>query len=238
MFVMISVIILLLSLYIFSRKHKTLPFLNNESNILLLVAHPDDEVMFFGPTLCSIIKHKIPIKVLCLSNGNADSLGKIREKELSKSLLNLGISKFTIINDPDLEDGFHLWDSALISSVLESHISSCNTILTFDSFGISGHPNHISLFHGVLLFLKTNPNIQGYSLDSIGIHRKFTFFLDIIPSLLTSSSLVQSSLTDYLKIRSSMLKHESQLVWFRMLYIIFSRYMYLNAWTEIVTETK
>lgn len=235
MFFWISLLIVILSIYTFSRRNisNRPKFLKQESNILLVVAHPDDEVMFFGPTLCSILEHKIPIKVLCLSNGNADSLGKIREKEFSKSLLNLGISNFTIIDDHELADGFHLWDPALISSYLDTYISSCNTILTFDSFGISGHPNHISLFHGVKLFLKTNPKIQGYSLDSIGIFRKFTLFLDIVPSILSSSTLVLSSLKDYIKIRSSMLQHKSQLVWFRLLYIIFSRYMYINSWSEI-----
>jgi len=40
-------------------------------NILLVVAHPDDEVMFFGPTLVGITdpSNNNTVRVLCLSNG-------------------------------------------------------------------------------------------------------------------------------------------------------------------------
>lgn len=40
-------------------------------NILLVIAHPDDEVMFFGPTLIGITNSSAmnSVRVLCLSNG-------------------------------------------------------------------------------------------------------------------------------------------------------------------------
>lgn len=41
--------------------------------ILLVIAHPDDEVMFFGPTLIGITSSN-SVRVLCLSNGTL-SLG-------------------------------------------------------------------------------------------------------------------------------------------------------------------
>jgi len=39
--------------------------------ILLLIAHPDDEAMFFGPTLLSLTRPELGnhIKILCLSSG-------------------------------------------------------------------------------------------------------------------------------------------------------------------------
>jgi N-acetylglucosaminylphosphatidylinositol deacetylase len=42
-------------------------------NILLVIAHPDDEVMFFGPTLVGITNSSAEnnVRVLCLSNGIA-----------------------------------------------------------------------------------------------------------------------------------------------------------------------
>jgi len=51
-------------------------------HILLLIAHPDDESMFFAPTLLAL---KGKIRVLCLSTGNYDGLGHIRKKELLKA---------------------------------------------------------------------------------------------------------------------------------------------------------
>lgn len=39
--------------------------------ILLLIAHPDDEAMFFGPTLLALTKPECGnhVKILCLSSG-------------------------------------------------------------------------------------------------------------------------------------------------------------------------
>jgi GlcNAc-PI de-N-acetylase len=37
--------------------------------VLLIIAHPDDESMFFAPTLISLHQHGVPLYVLCLSNG-------------------------------------------------------------------------------------------------------------------------------------------------------------------------
>ena len=43
--------------------------------------------------------------MLCLSNGNADGLGKIREKELEKSAKFFNITKLETLNDELLPDG-------------------------------------------------------------------------------------------------------------------------------------
>lgn len=61
--------------------------------ILLLIAHPDDEAMFFGPTLRYLTHSSLSnqIIVLCFSSGNVDGLGHIRKSELQKSALQLGI---------------------------------------------------------------------------------------------------------------------------------------------------
>ena len=37
--------------------------------VLIITAHPDDETMFFSPTILSLAYHKIPAFLLCLSNG-------------------------------------------------------------------------------------------------------------------------------------------------------------------------
>ena len=38
-------------------------------NLLLVIAHPDDEAMFFGPLLLHCLSFKINVHVLCLSDG-------------------------------------------------------------------------------------------------------------------------------------------------------------------------
>jgi hypothetical protein len=68
---------------------------SNESlqeKVLILIAHPDDECMFFSPTILALTQDlQKQVFVLSLSNGNFDGLGKIREKELIKSCERLGV---------------------------------------------------------------------------------------------------------------------------------------------------
>jgi N-acetylglucosaminylphosphatidylinositol deacetylase len=42
-----------------------------------------------------------------------------------------------------------------------------------------------------------------------------------------------SGLPAYRTAFKAMLAHKSQLVWFRWLYLLFSRYMWINEWTEV-----
>src|SRR4051794_22037415 len=88
---------------------KTFPTLTGKS-IVILIAHPDDEAMFFAPTLLALSKPELGnhVKVLCFSSGtcsahsllfqvpnfptgNADGLGDIRKNELVKSARLLGV---------------------------------------------------------------------------------------------------------------------------------------------------
>ena len=83
---------------------------NNFLNVLLLTAHPDDECMFFAPTLLGLAQKPLGtadidyttskrdktfpqfnIFSLCMSSGNADGLGETRKQELAKSLDVLGV---------------------------------------------------------------------------------------------------------------------------------------------------
>jgi N-acetylglucosaminylphosphatidylinositol deacetylase len=61
--------------------------------ICLLIAHPDDEAMFFAPTVLALTRPEAGnhVKILCLSTGNADGLGDTRRHELVKSAMLLGL---------------------------------------------------------------------------------------------------------------------------------------------------
>lgn len=87
-------------------------FVGDSANprVLLLTAHPDDECMFFAPTVTSLLASP-PVSVardkavdpkihagvevysLCLSVGDADGLGDVRRAELARSLDVLGIQE-------------------------------------------------------------------------------------------------------------------------------------------------
>ncbi|KAH7438456.1 hypothetical protein KP509_04G015700 [Ceratopteris richardii] len=131
-------------------------------NVLLVVAHPDDESMFFAPTLLSLTSLGCyDVRVLCLSNGNAEGLGSVREMEMLSacSFLKIPLENVDIINDPLLQDGHNVaWSRSLISQLI-NRISTCHNIdmiITFDSYGISGHPNHVAVYQGVCEFLFDN----------------------------------------------------------------------------------
>jgi len=63
--------------------------------ILLLTAHPDDEAMFFSPTLLALTDPRLGnrVKILCLSTGDADGLGETRSRELRTAAATLGVQR-------------------------------------------------------------------------------------------------------------------------------------------------
>ncbi|CAG8581012.1 9145_t:CDS:2, partial [Acaulospora morrowiae] len=96
-----------------------------ERKILLLIAHPDDECMFFGPSLLELVP-KNKIHVLCLSIGNESGLGEIRRKELEASCVTLGIDVENVssLDHQSLQDGpNNSWDSNVISTILDDYVN-------------------------------------------------------------------------------------------------------------------
>lgn len=69
-------------------------------DILLVTAHPDDECMFFTPSVRHFKGRGDRLDLLCLSTGNFDGKGHVRRGELEKSAAVLGINSVTIIDDP------------------------------------------------------------------------------------------------------------------------------------------
>jgi N-acetylglucosaminylphosphatidylinositol deacetylase len=86
------VVLPILYLYTCSVVQTRFPTVRNK-RICLLIAHPDDEAMFFSPTVLALTRPETGnhVKILCLSTGNADGLGETRKKELVKSAMLLGV---------------------------------------------------------------------------------------------------------------------------------------------------
>lgn len=64
-------LLIFFSLWIYtSFMAKTFPILTNK-RILLLIAHPDDEAMFFAPAVQALSSRSLgnQVKILCLSTG-------------------------------------------------------------------------------------------------------------------------------------------------------------------------
>ncbi|KAJ5620159.1 hypothetical protein N7510_004143 [Penicillium lagena] len=229
----------------FSPFTRALPRLYNK-RICLLIAHPDDEAMFFAPTVLALTKPELGnhLKILCFSTGNAAGLGETRKRELQKSAMQLGLrdeSDVFIVDDPErFPDSMQAqWSETEIAFLLASAFApeltggqkyngssatstatttatissskqrkqkqqqavqppkhaqlhdgpaaaTIDVLLTFDQHGISNHPNHRSLYHGAIHFLRELMKDQAgytcpvtlYTLTSTSIFRKYVGVLD------------------------------------------------------------
>lgn len=182
--------------------------------ICLLIAHPDDEAMFFSPTLLSLARPELQnrIFILCLSSGDADGLGHIRKKELTKSALLLGIpsaDQVVVVEDERFQDSMtQHWDAKEVAKVLQHYFAPkmktmsadsapeamIDAIITFDETGVSSHPNHISLFHGASTFLRNlmqrhsgwETPVKMYTLTTTNFVRKYSSVIDAMLTVVMS----------------------------------------------------
>lgn len=116
---------------------------HKESRFLLIIAHPDDEALFFSPFLIKCKAIKRPVFILCLSEGDYFGLGKIRRREMVQSASVYGItsSQVQIINDPTLQDGpSNNWCPETVAGYVSKAIDYLKptAVLTFDEYGVSG----------------------------------------------------------------------------------------------------
>ena len=107
---------------------------------ILIIAHPDDESLFFMPYIMSTqqnniihnnrISNKIPKTIvmwlLCLTTGNYNGLGTIRYNELMAVGSQLGFHKVVVIDEPNnLPDHPTLrWNISDTSKQIQTTIST------------------------------------------------------------------------------------------------------------------
>ncbi|CAG2120508.1 unnamed protein product, partial [Medioppia subpectinata] len=146
-------------------------------NVLILTAHPDDETMFFGPTIISEVMANRKVYVLCLSKGDYYGIGGRRVRELEECCRVLNVTAVEVVDDNRLKDTpSEWWDQSVIAKYVDQFVAkhSIDRIISFDDYGISGHSNHRALYQ-TLVTLRADPkfaHISMYCLDSVSILRK------------------------------------------------------------------
>ena len=83
------------------KPYSRLKMLKDAKRILIITSHPDDETMFFGPTILSLCRGKSNFKsanlfLLCMSTGDHKNMGSKRKHELYNACKILGIPEENI----------------------------------------------------------------------------------------------------------------------------------------------
>lgn len=104
---------------------------------LLIVAHPDDETIFFGGTLLTFKKRGW--KVIVCTDGNADGAGANRRLQLKEACRELGVKEFEQWDFPDKYEK-RLDTAGLVARFKE--LKKPRLVFTHGIIGEYGHPHH------------------------------------------------------------------------------------------------
>ena len=108
---------------------------------LMIVAHPDDELIFGGAEL---IKHGPDYKVVCITNKN----NKTRSSEFKNVMEKLGVGSYEMwdFEDKIYDDVSKTYDSDKFKNLLSK---KWDKIVTHNPIGEYGHPKHKRIFETV-----------------------------------------------------------------------------------------
>ncbi|CAD8173305.1 unnamed protein product [Paramecium octaurelia] len=194
-----------------------------KKSVLLVTVHLDDEAMFFLPTITYLndnnLRSSFNIKRKCQQNRK-----NMRSRIIE--MLQIPKHKQTIINDENLQDSLSvMWP-------IEEYIAENNIkgVITFDEKGISGHLNHIACYNAIFS-MKRPEGLKAFPLETTNILRKYSSILDFFVSSILNDNLMVN-LNIFKAWRSMQIRH-SQFVWYRKLFVVFSRYSYINTLIKI-----
>lgn len=201
LFVISSVIVIPLMIYLFllvlSNKRVFIPVeLNrNRYSLLLVVAHPDDECLFFSPTLRVLqTRYHLNLNLIVFSRGNHVGLGETRARELlgSCQMFNIPQERCVSLDLANIQDNPKVWwPEEQLLPIIEEYVKkwSIDVLVSFDNGGISGHLNHRAVASAVRLFAQNQTNTMikfSYELKSVSLLRKYSSILDFYWIFLSS----------------------------------------------------
>lgn len=104
---------------------------------LIVVAHPDDETIFFAGLV--LRNRKTPWRLICVTNGNGDGRGGQRWLELQNACKKLGIKSIEQWNFADQYEK-RLDVKALCERL--QNVAAPHQVFTHSPLGEYGHPHH------------------------------------------------------------------------------------------------
>eukprot|EP00917_Polyrhabdina_sp_WS-2016_P009907 GHVP01021735.1.p1 GENE.GHVP01021735.1~~GHVP01021735.1.p1 ORF type:complete len:260 (-),score=19.73 GHVP01021735.1:81-860(-) len=223
----------------------------HDKSALFVIAHPDDECMFFTPTIVALLEKNLRnnVHIVCLCLGYIEKERRI--EEFIKSALVLGIpSENTfMVHNPQLPDGrFNSWPASVVSGEIEGiekKIGRIDIIFTFDDLGVSGHQNHIDTSNGSLYYGKRH-NVDVKRLKTWRYSKKFGFLMKFLTRDCYDEEEWGCTLYEYMRIHEytfiisrdkgikaawdSLKLHETQDRWFRRYFVEYTLYSYVNQY--------
>jgi LmbE family N-acetylglucosaminyl deacetylase len=136
------------------------------SDVLVVIAHPDDEIFVSG-TVCLCAEKGFSIALACVTDGESGEtdllpsnfavrLAEIRRRELKLSATVLGIAKVIFLEQADVVDpevaGARSWDKGKVAGSIAQLIEQLQPqlILTHGPLGGYGHAAHRMVHHCVM----------------------------------------------------------------------------------------
>ena len=210
--------------------------LSSTKTALLIIPHPEDELLYWSPTIKTLINYKIKLKILCLSskienekvfknhddiNGNFEEISKILKLEENK-----------IINLSDFEP-------EKISMEIKKYLDDNRDIGIIVSFDDNDDENneHSNCYLGLELCLKNNreeikkKGIKIFLLDSFNILNKYSFIIPFTFFYFKEFGFVISNCFDYnrwMKIHKNI-----NIGFLKKIKIFFNCYSYFNSFTKV-----
>ncbi len=120
------------------------------ASVLAVCAHPDDESFGLGAVLSAFADGGVRTSVLCLTHGEASTLGvdgcdlhRVRADELGEAAGVLGVDRVRLLGYADGRVSEEPLDrlSAAVGEAMEE--VGADLLLVFDEGGITGHPDHV-----------------------------------------------------------------------------------------------
>lgn len=221
-----------------------------KKSALLIVSHPEDILLFFSPTIRTIINKKMKLKILCFSSNKCESgfinETKNEEEEFERISKNLRLEENKLIKI-NFEENDNNKNIEKIEKEIEKYLeendkknnndnNKIDVILNCDDFGCDNNIEHCLCYYGFEKYLKNHreeikkKGTKIYLLDSFSCLSQFFLVIPFFSFYFKESGFVISNfvalnrMLNVLKIKMSFGKK---------IKFFLRGYSYLNSYTKV-----